>query len=101
MTTARDLGTKYNCFKCGTKFYDMKKPVPACPKCGSDQRDSPALKAPAHPERRGKHAVAVAEPAEPFAEEPLPEEGEAAEEELAADEEEPAEDEPEGGSEPF
>jgi len=28
---ARDLGTKYVCYKCGTKFYDLKKPVPACP----------------------------------------------------------------------
>ncbi len=41
---ARDLGTKYVCYKCGTKFYDLKKPVPACPKCGSDQRDAPVAK---------------------------------------------------------
>lgn len=41
---ARDLGTKYVCFKCGTKFYDLKKPVPACPKCGADQREAPVAK---------------------------------------------------------
>jgi len=41
---ARDLGTKYVCFKCGTKFYDLKKPVPACPKCGADQREAPSPK---------------------------------------------------------
>jgi uncharacterized protein (TIGR02300 family) len=41
---ARDLGTKYVCFKCGTKFYDLKKPAPTCPKCGSDQRDAPVAK---------------------------------------------------------
>ena len=41
---AKDLGTKYICFKCTTKFYDMKKPDPVCPKCGSDQRESPANK---------------------------------------------------------
>jgi uncharacterized protein (TIGR02300 family) len=41
---ARDLGTKYVCFKCGTKFYDLKKPVPACPKCGADQREAPSGK---------------------------------------------------------
>jgi len=41
---ARDLGTKYVCFKCGTKFYDLKKPVPACPKCGADQREAPSAK---------------------------------------------------------
>jgi uncharacterized protein (TIGR02300 family) len=62
---AKDLGTKHTCFKCGTKFYDMKKPVPACPKCGADQRESPALKPPA-PERRAR---AAARPVEPEAEE--------------------------------
>ena len=41
---ARDLGTKYVCYKCGTKFYDLKKPAPTCPKCGSDQREAPAPK---------------------------------------------------------
>jgi uncharacterized protein (TIGR02300 family) len=41
---ARDLGTKYVCYKCGTKFYDLKKPVPACPKCGADQREAPVAK---------------------------------------------------------
>jgi uncharacterized protein (TIGR02300 family) len=48
----KDLGNKHVCFKCGTKFYDMKKPAPICPKCGADQRDSPALKAPPPAERR-------------------------------------------------
>jgi uncharacterized protein (TIGR02300 family) len=41
---ARDLGTKYVCYKCGTRFYDLKKPVPACPKCGADQREAPVAK---------------------------------------------------------
>ena len=41
---ARDLGSKYICFKCGTKFYDLKKPVPTCPKCGADQREAPVAK---------------------------------------------------------
>jgi uncharacterized protein (TIGR02300 family) len=48
---AKDLGTKYVCFKCGTRFYDLKRPAPVCPKCGADQRESPAVKGPA-PERR-------------------------------------------------
>ena len=43
---AKDLGTKHVCFKCGTRFYDLKKPEPLCPKCGADQRQSPAVKAP-------------------------------------------------------
>jgi hypothetical protein len=48
----KDLGTKHTCFKCGTKFYDFRKPEPLCPKCGADQRQSPVTKAP--PERRQK-----------------------------------------------
>ena len=35
------LGTKYVCFACGAKFYDLNKPDPLCPKCGEDQRNAP------------------------------------------------------------
>ena len=62
---AKDLGTKHTCFKCGTKFYDMKKPEPICPKCGADQRQSPAVKAPS--EKRARPA-ARPPPPEPEAE---------------------------------
>lgn len=34
-----DLGTRYKCYKCGTKFYDMGKPEPLCPSCGEDQNN--------------------------------------------------------------
>lgn len=34
-------GERYTCFQCGTKFFDMKKPEPLCPKCGADQRKAP------------------------------------------------------------
>jgi hypothetical protein len=36
------LGTRYTCFKCGTKFYDLNRPVPSCPDCSADQREAPA-----------------------------------------------------------
>jgi uncharacterized protein (TIGR02300 family) len=86
---AKDLGNKFVCFKCATKFYDLKKPDPVCPKCGTDQRDSPALKAPSEP-RRGRLAAApkVVEPVEPAAAEA---EGGEEEEDIEAIEEEPAE----------
>ena len=29
-----DLGTKYECEECGTKFYDLGKAEAICPKCG-------------------------------------------------------------------
>jgi hypothetical protein len=63
---AKDLGTKHTCFKCSTKFYDMKKPVAVCPKCGADQRESPALKAPPPSERKSR---AAAKPVEPVVDE--------------------------------
>jgi uncharacterized protein (TIGR02300 family) len=72
---AKDLGTKFICFKCQTKFYDMKKPDPLCPKCGADQRESPALKPPSET-KRGRLA-AVPKPVEPAE----PEEAEASESE--------------------
>ncbi len=51
--TLKDLGTKHTCWKCGAKFYDMKKPAPICPKCGSDARQKPTSKATAA-EKRAK-----------------------------------------------
>ena len=63
---AKELGNKYTCFKCSTKFYDMKKPDPICPKCGADQRDSPASRPPQE-SRRGRLAAVpkVVEPLQP------------------------------------
>ena len=31
-----ELGNKHLCASCGTKFYDLKKEVPICPKCGAE-----------------------------------------------------------------
>lgn len=33
------LGTKFECYSCGTKFYDLGKSDPVCPKCGANQKD--------------------------------------------------------------
>ncbi len=32
-----ELGTKYECTSCSTKFYDLGKSEPICPKCGLNQ----------------------------------------------------------------
>jgi len=65
---AKDLGTKHVCFKCGTKFYDLRKPETVCPKCGADQKDSPANRPAPEPRRSRLAAVPKApEPAEPEA----------------------------------
>ncbi len=37
-----NLGKKYTCFKCETKFYDFGKPEALCPKCGTNQKNAPA-----------------------------------------------------------
>jgi hypothetical protein len=52
-----DLGKKYTCYSCHTKFYDLGKPVPTCPKCGADQRD--ADEAPAAPTSRSRARAAA------------------------------------------
>lgn len=57
-----DLGRKYTCYSCHTKFYDLGKPVPLCPKCGADQRD--ADEAPVYTAPRGRRAAVVEEPVE-------------------------------------
>tara|TARA_B100000609_G_scaffold171761_1_gene146892 strand:+ start:523 stop:819 length:297 start_codon:yes stop_codon:yes gene_type:complete len=35
------LGTRYTCFTCGTKFYDLNRPEILCPECGADQANAP------------------------------------------------------------
>ncbi|MCP4869974.1 MAG: hypothetical protein GY898_14780 [Proteobacteria bacterium] len=38
---AENLGSKFTCFKCTCKFYDLGVEVPLCPRCGADQREDP------------------------------------------------------------
>ena len=57
---AKDLGTKHTCWKCSTKFYDLKKADPVCPKCGADPREAPVVKAP--PAEKRSRAKAPVEP---------------------------------------
>jgi hypothetical protein len=53
------LGGRWECFRCGAKFYDLGRPEPTCPKCGADQRDKPREKAqpPTPPPERPRKAV--------------------------------------------
>ena len=70
-----DLGRKYTCYSCHTKFYDLGKPIPVCPKCGADQRD--AEEAPPATSHRGRAARAPVVEEAP-ADEEFPAEPEAA-----------------------
>ena len=97
-----DLGRKYTCYSCHTKFYDLGKPIPLCPKCGADQRDAEDSPTPAP--SRGRRVVVEEPPEEPeFT--PESEAGETSEEEdeieSPAREEEPAEEEEDEEEEEF
>lgn len=60
------LGTRYVCFACGTKFYDLNRPVPTCPECSADQCDAPVQDMKAIIARNKRAAAAAPpEPAEP------------------------------------
>ena len=41
-----DLGKKYECFHCHTKFYNLGKPEAICPKCGANQKNAKSDDAP-------------------------------------------------------
>ncbi len=90
------LGTRYSCFECGLKFYDLNRPDPLCPKCGADQRNNPnpdpreAVLARFKGKSAGKGGLRLDEPLE---------DEEESDEEVDADEPEELEDEDEEGGE--
>jgi predicted nucleic acid-binding Zn-ribbon protein len=57
-----ELGKKYECAECGTKFYDLGKPEPICPRCGTNQRGLQEREKPAAPAPRARPAPVVAPP---------------------------------------
>ena len=64
------LGTKFECFNCGTKFYDLGKSEPLCPKCGANQKDSVQAETPTSSQAsRRKRKAEVLKPIEPVEEE--------------------------------
>ena len=90
------LGSKFECFSCGTKFYDLGKSEPVCPKCGANQKDAAHSETPSASQasrRRRKAEVAKpvdvddAEPIEDLDEEIVPDaiEGEDLEDEEEED----------------
>ncbi|HEY5609728.1 MAG TPA: FYDLN acid domain-containing protein, partial [Thermoanaerobaculia bacterium] len=52
------FGRKFTCYSCHTKFYDLGKDDPTCPKCRADPRDAEA--APVTTSHRRAKAVAPA-----------------------------------------
>lgn len=95
------LGTRYTCFDCGQKFYDLNRPEPLCPKCGADQRNNPnpdpreAILARFKGKAGGKGALRLDESFED--EEDVDEEADLDEPDDLDDEEEEGGEEPAGG----
>jgi hypothetical protein len=54
------FGRKFTCYSCSSKFYDLNKPNPKCPKCGADPEDDP---------NKGIPVAAAPEPTEEFSDE--------------------------------
>lgn len=70
---APDLGTKHSCFNCGTRFYDLRKPDPICPKCGADQRQTPTRPTASTGEKRRSRAAPASEVEVTAEDGPIPE----------------------------
>src|ERR1700712_2872168 len=76
------LGTKYDCYNCGTKFYDLGKPEPICPKCGANQKDAVTSESPASSQAsRRRRKAEVAKPID-IEEDEAPIEAEIADDEM-------------------
>lgn len=66
------LGTKHECYNCGTKFYDLGKSEAICPKCGANQKDAVQSESPAVSQAsRRRRKAEVAKVVDVEEEEPL------------------------------
>ena len=73
------LGSRYVCYECGTKFYDLNRPKATCPECSADQADAPARDIRSLLSNSGKKVPE--EKPEPVQEEPAADDSEEEEEE--------------------
>jgi hypothetical protein len=92
-----ELGKKYECYNCRTKFYNLGKPEPICPKCGANQKEARSDDTPAPAPRPPRRSSVLMEP---IPEESSNEFGEEAPEEDALDEDDLDETEELGEAEP-
>ncbi|MEA2603945.1 MAG: hypothetical protein QOF89_4937 [Acidobacteriota bacterium] len=65
------LGTKFECYNCGTKFYDLGKSDPTCPKCGANQKDASSSEPSVSQASRRRRKADVVKPLEVEDEEPI------------------------------
>src|SRR5262249_52059290 len=68
---ANKLGNKFECYNCGTRFYDLGKSEAICPKCGANQKDSDRGESSPSTSTKRKRKVEVPKPVEVEEEVPL------------------------------
>ena len=88
-----ELGKKYTCYSCHTKFYDLGKAAPICPKCGADQRE--AEETPVITSHRGRRVVEEVPDEPEFPDSEAPASGEEEDEEIVTEDREEEADEDE------
>jgi predicted nucleic acid-binding Zn-ribbon protein len=82
-----DLGKKFECYSCGTKFYNLGKAEAVCPKCGANQKEARTEDAPTPAPRPARRAAILEPPPNPDEQtNEFGEEGPAAEEDDEDDE---------------
>jgi hypothetical protein len=91
-----DLGKKFECYNCRTKFYNLGRPEAICPKCGANQKNAKSEDAPVAAPRPPRRVAVIMEPPpegnpDEFGEEPAPAEEEARDDDEELDEDEEAE----------
>ena len=59
-----NLGKKFECYNCRTKFYDLGKPEAICPKCGANQKDALRMDEGAAPAPRPRRIPSILIPPE-------------------------------------
>jgi hypothetical protein len=57
-----DLGKKFECYNCGTKFYNLGRPEAVCPKCGANQKNAKSEDAPVSVPRPPRRVAVIMEP---------------------------------------
>ena len=81
-----DLGKKFECFNCHTRFYNLGKPEAICPKCGANQKNAKSDEAPTPAPRPPRRSAVLMEPipdetSNEFEETPVAEDEEVADDE--------------------
>jgi len=57
-----DLGKKFECYSCRTKFFNLGRPEAVCPKCGANQKNAKLEDSAPPAPRPPRRAAVIMEP---------------------------------------